>query len=177
MKRYERTSIKQKLIFPSVFALIFIALIVYKVLPLAQDISRADFVIEELRADLKEQQQLRPIYLALVQQQKKSLPEGIAVNKLEPLKISDLAELPDAFEALARESEVELVSATPQVRSLQGGREMLLVDVIVRGDFMDFSLILSQLNRIKFIESIESWSIDVTGLGNEMILSVWLAIQ
>ena len=177
MKRYERTSIKQKLIFPSVFALIFVALIVFKVLPLAQDISRANFVIEELSADLTEQQQLRPIYLTLELRKKKSLPKGIVVNKLEPLKISDLAELPDAFEALARKSEVELVSATPQVRSLQGGREMLLVDINIRGEFMTFRTILRQLNQMKFIEEIESWTIDVTGLGHEMSLSVWLAIQ
>lgn len=177
MKPYERTSIQQKLIFPSVFAIIFIALIFYKVLPLAQDISRSRFIIEELRADLNEQNQLRPIYLTLEQRKKKSLPDGIAVNKLEPLKISDLAELPDAFEALARESKVELVSATPQVRSLQGGREMLLVDINISGDFMSYSLILNQLNKIKFIETIESWAINVTGLGHEMTLSVWLAIQ
>lgn len=177
MKPHERTSIKQKLIFPSVFAIIFITIIFFKVLPLAQEISRARFIIEELRADLNEQNQLRPIHLTLEQGMKKSLPDGIAVNAIEPLKISDLAELPDAFEVLARESEVELVSATPQVRSLQGGREMLLVDINISGDFMSYSLILNQLNKIKFIETIESWAINVTSLGHEMTLSVWLAIQ
>ncbi len=111
------------------------------------------------------------------QRKKKSLPEGISVNELEPLKIEDLAELPDVFETLARESEVELVSATPQVRSLQDGREMLRIDARMRGEFLAFNTLLNRLNEMRFVESIESLIIDVTNLGHEMSLSVWLAIQ
>lgn len=177
MKPSARTSTKEKLLLPSVFAMILGAVIAFGVLPSAKKIVKARIAIEELQADLKEQKVLLPIYLVLEQQKKKSLPEGIAVNELQPLKIADLAELPGVFETLAREADVELVSATPQVRSLQGGREMLLIDARMRGDFFTFNTLLNRLNEMRFIESIESLSIDVTDLGHEMSLSVWLAIQ
>jgi hypothetical protein len=177
MKPHTRSSAKGSMFLPAIFAMILVALVVFGVLPSAQNIVKTRFAIEELEADLKEQKLLRPIYLALQQRKKKSPPEGISVNELQPLKIADLAELPEVFESLARESDVELVSATPQVRSLQGGREMLLIDARMRGDFFTFNNLLNRLNEMRFIESIETFSIDVTDLGNEMSLSVWLAIK
>ena len=112
-----------------------------------------------------------------MERQKKALPEGISVNELQPLKIEDLAELPEVFETLARASDLELVSVTPQVRSLQNGREMLRVDARMRGEFLTFNILLNRLNEMQFVESIESLTIDVTDLGQEMSLSAWLAIQ
>jgi hypothetical protein len=54
---------------------------------------------------------------------------------------------------------------------------MLLIDARMRGDFFTFNNLLNRLNEMRFIESIETFSIDVTDLGNEMSLSVWLAIK
>jgi len=172
-----RTSILGKLALPTIFALVLVALVLFGVLPAYWDIDKARASIEELQADLQQQKTLLPIYLSLQQGKKKSLPEGISVNELQPLKIEDLAELPDVFETLARESEVELVSATPQVRSLQDDREMLRIDARMRGEFLTFKSLLHRLNNMQFVDSFESLTIDVTNLGQEMSLSVWLAIQ
>ena len=172
-----RTSTKRKLALPTIFAVVFLALVLLGVLPSFRNIDKTHASIEELQADLQQQKTLLPIYLSLQQRKKKSLPEGIAVNQLQPLKIEDLAELPDVFETLARESEVELVSATPQVRSLQDGHEMLRIDARMRGDFLAFNILLNRLNEMRFVESIDSLTIDVANLGQEMSLSVWLAIQ
>lgn len=167
----------EKLVLPAVFALVLLALVLLGVLPSSRDIDKARVSIEKLQADLQQQKTLLPVYLSLQQRKKKSLPEGISVNELQPLKIEDLAELPDVFETLAREAGVELVSATPQVRSLQNGREMLRIDARMRGEFLAFNILLNRLNEMRFVESIESLTSDVTNLGQEMSLSVWLAIQ
>ena len=172
-----RTSTKRKLSLPAIFAMVWLALVLIGVLPSYGDINTIRASIEELQADIQQQKTLLPIHLSLELRKKKSLPEGISVNELKPLKIEDLAELPDVFETLARESKVELVSATPQVRSLQDGREMLRIDALMRGEFLNFNILLKQLNEMRFVESIESLTIDVTNLGQEMMLSVWLAIQ
>jgi len=157
--------------------MVLLALVLIGVLPSCRGIDKTRATIEELQADLQQQKALLPIYLSLQHRKKQSLPEGISVNELQPLNIEDLAVLPEVFETLARESEVELVSATPQVRSLQDGREMLRVDARVRGEFLTFNILLNRLNEMRFIESIESLTIDVTNLGQEMSLTVWLAIQ
>ena len=94
---------------PTIFAIVLLALVLLGVLPSSRDIDKTRTSIEELQPALQQQKTLLPIYLSLQQRKKKSLPEGIAIKELQPLKIKDLAELPDVFETLARESEVELV--------------------------------------------------------------------
>lgn len=134
--------------------------------------------MKAVKAELKRQKTLLPVQASLEQHKKKSLPTGISVNQIQPLKIvEDLAELPAIFENLARDSNVELVSATPQVRSLKGARQMLQVDARLRGDFLTFKTLLRKLNEMVFVDTIESLAIDVTKTGQEMNLSVWLAIQ
>lgn len=165
------------MVLPILAAMAFVALVLFGVLPSSREIDETRVSILGLQADLQQQRALLPVYLSLQQRKKQSLPEGIHVNERQPLKIEDLATLPDVFETLARESEVELVSATPQVRSLQDGREMLRVDARMRGEFLTFNILLNRLNEMRFIESIETMAIDVTNLGQEMSLSVWLAIQ
>lgn len=172
-----RPSAKGMFVLPTVFVLITLALVFVGIIPATGDIKDTRASIGELEADLHQQRTLLPIYQSLQQRKERSLPEGISVNELQPLRIEDLTELPDVFENLASESGVELVSATPQVRSLQNGRELLRVDVRMRGEFLTFSQLLSQLNEMPFVESIESFAIDVTDLGHEVSLSVWLAIQ
>jgi hypothetical protein len=54
---------------------------------------------------------------------------------------------------------------------------MLRIDALMRGEFLNFNILLKRLNEMRFVESIESLTIDVTNLGQEMMLSVWLAIQ
>jgi hypothetical protein len=172
-----RTSTKQKLVIPALFAMVLFALVLFGVLPSSRDINKTHASLEALQVDLQEQKTLLPIYLSLKQRQKKALPEGISVNELQPLKIADLAELPEIFEALARASDLELVSVTPQVRSFQNGHEILRIDARMRGGFLTFNVLLKRLNEMRFVESIESLTIDVTNLGQEMSLSVWLEIQ
>ena len=133
MGPHARRSTKGKLFLPAIAGMSFLALVLIGVLPSSREIDEIRVTIEGLQADLQQQKALLPVYISLQQRRKESLPEGIHVNELQPLKIEDLAALPDVFETLARESEVELVSATPQVRSLQDGREMLRVDVRMRG--------------------------------------------
>jgi hypothetical protein len=175
--QYPRTSIMGKLFLPAIAVIALLALIFIGVLPSSEEIDNTRVSIGDLQADLEEQKALFPVYLSLQQRKKKSLPEGIHVYERQPLKIEDLAALPDVFETLARECEVELVSATPQVRSLKDGREMLRIETRMRGEFLTFNILLNRLNEMPFVESIESLAIDVTNLGHEMSLSVWLAIQ
>lgn len=171
------TSTKGNLVLPTIFVMVLLALVVFGVLPSVRKIDETRASIRRLEGDLQQQKSLLPIHLSLQQHKSKSLPEGIAVNKLQPLEIEDLAQLPNAFEALARQSGVELVSATPQVRSLRDGREMLRIDAHLRGEFLAFNVLLNRLNEMPFVEAIESFTIDVTNLGHEMNLPVWLAIQ
>lgn len=172
-----RTSAKEKLALPVLFLLILFGLVLFGILPISWKITETRDAIAQLEADLDQQRTLLPVDLSLQQRKEETLPNGISVNELEPLEVEDLADLPKVFEELAGKSETELVSVTPQVRSLQEDREMLQVDTLVRGEFLTFNTLLNQLNEMRFIETIESLAIDVTPLGQEMSLSIWLSIR
>ena len=176
-KLHQHGSILGKLLLPIIIVIALLALVFIGVIPSYREIDKTQADIQKLQADLTQQRALLPIYLSLQQRKNKTLPEGIHVGEHQRLEIDDLASLPDVFETLARESNLELVSATPEVRSLQDGRELLQVDARIRGEFLTFNLLLNRLNEMPFVESIESLAIDVTNLGQEMSLSVWLAIQ
>ena len=172
-----RKSNKGKLVLPLVLTIVLLAIALIGILPSSRGIAKARAAIVELDADIKDQNAFIPIYIPLQQRKQEPFPEAISVNVLKPLKVEDLAELPDVFESLAHDAKVDLVAVTPQVRSLQGGREMLRVDARMRGEFPDFNTFLNRLNEMKSVDSIESFAIDVTDLGHEMNISVWLAIQ
>ncbi len=174
---HHRPSIREKLILPALFLAVLVGLVLFGVFPTSQKIKKTKTQIESLNTDLKRQNTLLPVHASLLQHKKKSLPEAISVNTIKPLKIEDLTDLPEVFETLARDSNVELVNVTPQVRSLKGDREVLQVNTRIRGNFATFTDLLNQLNKMDFVDTIESLIIDVTKLGPEMSLSVWLAIQ
>ena len=47
----------------------------------------------------------------------------------------------------------------------------------IRGEFLSFRDFLNEINQLNSIRSIESFAVNVTKFGQEMGLSVWLAIK
>ena len=172
-----RPTVRAKMALPAIFLLVALGVALVGIWPTSRNITKAKADITKLQEDLKRQNTLSPINRLLIQQKKMTLPDGISVNQIQPLKRDDLANLTELFENVARDAKVELVSVTPQARSLKDKRRVLQVDTRMRGDFLTFNTLLSKLNEKAFVDTIETLSIDVTKLGPEMNLSVWLAIQ
>ncbi len=172
-----RSTPRWTFLMPIAAGVALLAIVVIGVIPSAQEISDTREEIERLQTDLQRQQALRPLFLSLQERRARTLPNGIHVAERTPLEIDDLAALPYLFEALARTSGLALISATPQVRSLRDGREMLRVDTRMRGEFQTFNALMNRLNQMPFVESIETLGIDVVESGQEINLSVWLAIR
>lgn len=172
-----RPTLKEKMVLPAIFLLVLLLLGLLGILPTIWKIEETQIAIEKLRVDLRRQETLLPIHSILERRIQDSLPEAIAVNQIRPLKIEAIDDLPEVFETLASVCKAELVSVTPQVRSLQGGREVFRVDTRMRGDFPVFNTLLNRLNQMVFVETIDFMAINVTPNGQEMDLSVWLAIK
>ena len=164
-------------------ALLLVASIAYAVffalavISSSREIKRASTEVERLKAELHAQRSLLPIHALLERGKTRSLPEGVHAHERQPLDLEDLASIPEVFEGLAKESGVELILATPEARSLREGRAMLRVDTLMQGEFLTFNSLLNRLMEMQFVEAIESLGIEITDSGQEMSLSVWLAIQ
>ena len=173
----KRSTPRWNVLMPAAAGTILLAIIVIGVIPSAREINDTRLEIERLEADLRQQEALLPLFRSLQARREQTLPNGVYVTERVPLEIDDLAALPYVFEALARTSGLSLISATPQVRSLRDGREMLRVDTRMRGEFQTFNALLKRLNEMPFVETVESLGIDVVETGQEINLSVWLAIK
>jgi hypothetical protein len=172
-----RSTHRWNFLMPAAAGAAFIGIIVVGVIPTFTEIQETELEIERLQADLQQQETLQPLFLSLQERRGRTPPNGVHLAAREPLEIDDLAALPYLFEALARTSGLSLVSATPQVRSLRDGREMLRIDTRMRGEFQTFNALMNRLNQMPFVEAIESLGINVVETGQEINLSVWLAIK
>lgn len=154
-----------------------LGIVLFGVLPIMIGIGKTEASIQKLEGDIAEQEALIPIYLPLVSQKEITLPAEVVVREVEPLQVDDLAGLPLVFQGLANKAEVDLQSVNPQVRSFQGGREILRIDTALRGNFVNFKKFLNLVNEMESVDSFQFFAIDVTDSGHEMKLSIWLAIQ
>lgn len=176
-KAPQQTSIRQKTTLPVVFLIVALLIALFGVLPTTQAITATHEEIDVLKADLERQEILLPVWVALQQSKKKSFPEGISVRTVTPLNSEDLDDLRAVFEKLALASQVELISVTTDVDTLEGNTKLVRLDCQLRGDFNNFRATLVELNELPMLQTVESLSIEVAEVGYELNLSVWLAIE
>ena len=176
-KASQQTSIRQKTILPAVFLVIVFLIALFGILPTTQAITATHGKIDVLEADLERQKILFPVWLKLQQSKEESIPEGISVRTVTPLNSENLDGLREVFEKLARSSQVELISVTTDVDSLEGNTKLVRLDCQLRGDFNNFRETLGKLNELPMLQTVESLSIEVAEAGYELNLSVWLAIE
>lgn len=168
-------SLKTKLILPFLFLLALLAVIFVGIFPTIKNISNTKNEIVNLKADIEDQNALIPIYRPLRDRMEESLPDGIVASEVVPVDVDDIEVVLELFEKLARKSNVNLVSVTPDFDTLQDGKVRL--EASIRGKFLSFRAFLNEINQLNSIRSVESFAVNVTNFGQEMGLSVWLAIK
>ncbi len=146
------------------------------VIPAAKQIEQTKSEIKQLDTALKEHEALVPVYAMLQQQNERTTLAPLPTPARNPLLIESLTDLPNLFEGMARDAGLQLVSATPQVRSLRDGNEALRMDARVRGEYRNMKALLMLLGELPYIERIEGVSVDVVEAGKEMRLTIWLGI-
>ncbi|MGC6425368.1 MAG: hypothetical protein ACON5H_00035 [Akkermansiaceae bacterium] len=176
-KALQQTSIRQKTTLPGVFLVVVFLIALFGILPTTQAITATRGEIDVLKADLERQEILLPVWVALQQSKKRSFPDGISVRTVTPLDSENLDDLREVFEKLAQASQVELISVTTDVNTLEGNTKLVRLDCQLRGDFNNFRTTLGKLNELPMLQTVESLSIEVAEAGYELNLSVWLAIK
>ena len=176
-KAFQQTSHRQKMTFPIVFLIVLLLIALFGILPTTKAITKTHRNIDVLEAQLERQKNLLPIWVKIQEHKKNSVPEGISARPIIPLDSEKLDNLREIFEQLARSSQVELISVTTDVDSLERGTKLVRLDCQLRGDFNNFRKILGELNELPMLKTIESLSINVTELGYELNISAWLAIE
>lgn len=152
-------------------------LILGGILPTSHGINATRAEIADLRASLERREALLPMHNLLVEQKNSPVPTGFTLPERARLPIADLPSVPSKLILIAREAGVELIAATPQLRSIQNGSDAVRVDTHIRGDYMKMRDFLLRLGEMPYLDRIEGMTVQTMGSGREMQLILWLGMQ
>lgn len=125
---------------------------------------------------IDEQKALAPLYQAL--REKSGQKESAILPLPEKGKLSrDKVEtLPRVIEATVKSSGMTFGSAVPNLGALTGDAQFIQMDVVLRGNFINFRKFLIALGGIPYLEQIEEIAIQAKPDVKEYRLKLWIAI-
>jgi hypothetical protein len=139
--------------------------------------------LEDLEADaaviqyrIEEQKALTPLYQTLQNKNVKKESALLPLPEKGKLAKDKIETLPTAIGAAVKTSDMILVSAVPNLAGLSGDAQFIQMDVVVRGNFINFRKFLITLCAIPYLEHIEEIAIQAKPDVKEYRLKLWMAI-
>ena len=102
-------------------------------------------------------------------------PEGINFVQMQKLKKGDIEKVAVAFKSMANDSQLMLAEFSPALDTLINRAGFLMVDIVLRGEFINLHPFLLQLCQLPYMEQIERVNIQSVRETKEIKLRVWLA--
>jgi hypothetical protein len=123
--------------------------------PVQRSTAGLDGQIKDIRVQIEEQKTLQPIYQAL-----KTKGQTTAANILPTPENGKLPRdlvrvFPSTVRRIAKNSDIEMISVSPDVTSLANESRHLLVRAVLRGDFMNFRKFLIGVGELSYLERLE----------------------
>jgi hypothetical protein len=136
---------------------------------LKKQIADTQFRLEETRA-------LGPFQKSLRERSTKKESEILPLPEKGKLGRTEIDTLPTTFGALAKKSGLSLMSAVPNLSALTGDATALSVNVVLRGEFVNFRKFLIQLGGDPSVQQIEEITLLQRPDGKEFRLKIWVAV-
>ena len=147
------------------------------ILPAHRETVALDFEIESVHSKIEEQKILTPVYETLLKRAQLKPPEGLKFVPKQKLKTEDVHKVADKFNELAMTSRLVLVKYTPAVETLINRSGFLMVDLELRGEFIDLHPFLLRMCQLPYLEQIEEIKIQTVTNSRQMHIRVWLASE
>ena len=147
------------------------------ILPAHKDSAALDFEIDNISTKIEEQKILTPVYESLLKKAQLKPPEGLNFVAQEKLKAGETSKVAARFEALARDSKLTLVKFAPAVETLINRSGFLMIDIELRGEFINLHPFLLELCQLPYLEQIEEIQIRSERDAKQMSIRMWLASE
>lgn len=145
------------------------------IMPSFKEFRALDEQIVDINARIKEQQILTPVYDSLLKRSEMKPSEGLNVVQPVKLKRSETDKVAQVFQGMARQSNLLLADYAPEIQSLIGDTETMKVNVLLKGEFINFQPFLRELCQLPYLVKIEEIAIQSVRDTKEMRLRIWLA--
>lgn len=156
--------------------LIFIIILV-GILPLYLKTSANIKENEKLTYQIKEQNDLKPVYSSLLNAMKDKDLLVLPNPEKKPLPRLEAGKFRDDFNAVAKKSGVAIVSFVPDSSTSTGSSTSLLHHIVLKGEFADFRKMLIELGAVPYLDKIEEISYMQGTASMEFKMKVWIALK
>ena len=161
------------------FALCFGGILVFifaGIIPANRSMSELDKKITEVKSRIDEQQTLAPLYQSLRSMNEKQDPGSLPLTEKVKLSQSKINTIPLIFSTAAKMSGMSLISATPSLSTLTGDLQLLPVNIVLKGEFINFRKYLINIGGIPYVQHIEEITIQAKPDTKEFNVKVLVAI-
>ncbi len=158
----------------TVGALAFVLLSIY---PSHKHMVGVERELQQLNDKVEEQRVLFPIYEGLLKKIWSSRVQSRDSRTRVRLTQNQMNDISGILEDVAQRHNFEVISTTPDVKSMAKNPGYLLVAMVVRGKFLDFRQFLLELAGLPFLEHIEGIQIQEITDTKEFTLKLWLSVE
>jgi hypothetical protein len=125
------------------------------IFPVERSTAGLERQIKEIQIQIETQKTLQPIYQAL-KTKSQTTAAGILPTPESGKLPRDLVRVfPSTVRRIAKNSDMEMISVSPDVTSLADQSRHLLVGAVLRGDFMNFRKFLIGVGELPYLERLE----------------------
>jgi hypothetical protein len=146
------------------------------VVPQQMALARLDNKITSIQFQIEEQKRLEPYYQMLHAGPQSVRSKALPFPVRSPLSRMKIDTVPLIIREQAQKAHIDMVAASPDLNALGGEQKFVLVNAILRGDFLDFRKFLIGLGGVPCLEGIEEIRIQQNEDGMEFRMKLWLAI-
>lgn len=151
--------------------------VVFAIYPNQKSLASLDMEIERIEDQIKEQKILFPVYENLLKKVKFKKPGAFPFPTRARLGRHETERIPLILGEKARKSNVSLVDVIPDVGSLREGSEVLALNMLIKGDLLDFRNFLIHLGEIPYVKNIQEIKIQPVEGAKEFRLKVSVALK
>ncbi len=138
-----------------IITLAALAIIVAGILPSYRSISAIKQRIAEKQLEIERQEALFPLFMTLVKDVQKKIPEGFAVPKNDQVAPRELSQLENIFLQMAKYHHLRLKEVLPDTQSYLEESKLLKIELAFSGHFEDIRQLLYRICGWPYLVDIE----------------------
>jgi hypothetical protein len=147
------------------------------IIPTQRFAAGLDGQIKDIRYQVDEQKSLQPIYQALKTNNQTTAPSILPMPESGKLPRDLVSVVPSTIARIVRDAAMETISISPDVNSLANQSRSLLMNAVIRGDFMSFRKFLIGVGELPYLERFEEIEIRQEPDFMEFRMKIWLVLS
>lgn len=151
--------------------------ILLAIMPAHRESAALNFEIENMNSRVEEQKILSPVYENLLKKAQLKPPESLEFIEKKKLKRGETEAIANMLRDMAGSSKLKLVEFSPKVETIISGTGLLMVDFMLKGEFINLQPFLLQLCQTPYLEQVEQIRIRSVRDTNEIRIRIWLAYE